>query len=354
MLNPAIEIEIDLAEGAILQIPFANQVEVMQSLKEMTGTCIIRIAKKVLVGNRDIAFRKPLQEVLKGGMAVRVWMRYEQGPELEFNQKNLEFVGYIRNVNPTIPMEIECEDEMYKLKRKEIEPRIFSGGTVIDVIRYITQGEGYRLNVLNSSLGGAFSITRDENTAAKVLGKIEEVYGLKSNFRLKNEGDKTFIELVVGTQYEAADREVVKYALNKNVIDNSLVFTSADDKQVKVKVTSRQPDGKVLTSAFRGDSDGDSKELQIPGLNQAQVEAYARRLYEESKVDSFEGSMTTFGVPRVTPGMLANVKTEDFELKETTNYVDEVKVSFGVGGFRREVTLGPQLRQSGSLRLVAS
>jgi phage protein D len=198
-----------------------------------------------------------------------------------------------------------------------------------------------------------FTITRDENTAAKVLGKIEEVYGLKSNFKIRPTDNAVRLELIVGLQYEAADRELVKYELNRNVIANSLVFTSEDDKQVRVKVTSRQEDGKVLTSQFRGDSEGDTKELQIPGLTQAQVEAYARRLYEESKVDSFEGSMTTFGLPKVTTGALVNIATKDFELKETTNYVDEVSTTIGVNGFRREVTLGPQLKNSGNLNLVA-
>jgi hypothetical protein len=352
MLTPQIYIEIELATGVVLQMDFCGEVRVAKSLKELTQTCTITQAKRILISGKDIGFNKPLQETIKAGNFVRVWMRYAEENE-DYGIKSLEFVGYVRNINPQVPIIIECEDEMYKLKRTEVAPKTFLGGTVQDVLVYMF-GNKYILNVVNSSLGGAFAITRDENTPAKVLKKIEEVYGLKSNFRYTERNGKLEQELRVGTQYQAEQTlPIVKYKLNRNVIENSLSFTSADDKQIKVKVTSRQPDGKVLTSRFMGDGEGDSKELQIPGLSQEQIEAYAKRLYQESKVDSFEGSMTTFGLPRIEPGQLAEVDTVDFELVKTTNYADEVVTTFGTGGWRREVTLGPQLRDSGNLRLVA-
>lgn len=362
MLNPTVQILIGKtpAEG-IINIPFVNECEINLNLKEMTGTCVIRIAKKINIRNSKLNSLKPLQDVVKGGDRIRVFARYDQeNADPQF--KRLEFAGWVRNINPTVPMEIECEDEMYILKRHEVEPKSFAGGTIKDVVKYIVkdivmQGHpgGYVLDVLDSSLGGVFSITREENTAAKVLAKIEEVYGLKSNFRYRELDGQVQQILMVGTQYQSQTASApVYYSLNKNVIENNLSFTRADDKQIKVRVTSRQADGKVITAKFRGDSEGDTKELQIPGLTQAQVEAYAKRLYEESKVDSFEGNIVTFGIPVIFPGMLANIKAPEFEIKETTNYVNEVKISIGVDGYRREVILGPKLSNgSNQLTLLA-
>lgn len=354
---------INLKEGGFLYIDYVHEVEINKSLKEMTGTCTIRLPKNIMVGNRDVSFRKPLGEVVKGGDAVRVWMKYAQegGGKTE---NRLEFAGFVRNVNPTVPLEIECEDYMYKMKRKEVSPKTFSGGNLMQVIKYITEGLPLEYEVVDTAIGGAFSITKDEPTAGKVLAKIEEVYGLKCTILTSEYGvkppyfhgnNKPKFTLVVGMQYQASGNSTpVKYKLNQNVIENDLSFTRAEDKHIKVKVSSRQADGKVITSQFKGDEEGDTRELQIPGLTQAQIEAYARRLYAESKVDSFEGSMTTFGIPAIFPGMLAQVDTEDFELKQTTNYVDEVKVSFGMGGYRRQITLGPQLRDSSNqLTLLA-
>ncbi|MCO5253357.1 MAG: hypothetical protein M9892_03210 [Bacteroidetes bacterium] len=367
MLNPEIAIMINLQDGAFLYIDYVHEVEINKSLKEMTGTCTIRLPKNIMVGNRDVSFRKPLGEVVKGGDAVRVWMKYAQegGGKTE---NRLEFAGFVRNVNPTVPLEIECEDYMYKMKRKEVSPKSFSGGNLMQVIRYITEGMPLEYEVVDTALGGVFYITKDEPTAGKVLAKIEEVYGLKSTILTSEYGveppyyhgngngnNKPKFTLVVGNQYQASGNSVpVKYKLNQNVISNDLSFTRAEDKQIKVKVSSRQADGKVITSQFKGDEEGDTKELMIPGLTQAQIEAIAKRLYAENKVDSFEGSMTTFGLPAIYPGMLAHVETDNYELKQTTNYVDEVKVSFGMGGYRRQITLGPQLRDSSNqLTLLA-
>jgi hypothetical protein len=361
MLNPKISILIgsNRATG-LLALNFVNQCKISLSLKEMTSTCIITIAKKINIKNSAYNASRALQDVVRGGQRVRVYARYQQESKEESFMR-LEFAGWVRNINPAVPMEIECEDEMYVLKRHEVQPRVFKGGKVSDVVKYITQDivvQGhaghYVLDVLDSSLGGVFSITREENTAAKVLAKIEEVYGLKSNFRFREVDGQVQNILVVGTQYMSTQGGApVRYQLNRNVISNSLSYTRAADKQIRVRVTSRQADGKSLTAAFRGDNEGDTKELQIPGLNQAQVEEYARRLYNESKVDSFEGSITTFGIPVITPGMLANIQAPDFEINETTNYVDEVETTIGVDGYRREIVLGPRLSQNNQLTLIA-
>ena len=361
MLNPRVQILIgsNRATG-LLALPFANQCKINLSLKEMTSTCTISLAKKINIRNSQYNSSRALQDVVRGGQRVRVYARYDQESTDE-NFKRLEFAGWVRNINPQVPMEIECEDEMYILKRHEVAPKVFKGGKVSDVVKYIVQDivvQGhaghYVLDVLDSALGGAFAITRDENTAAKVLAKIEEVYGLKSNFRFKEVEGQVQNILMVGTQYMSTQGgAAVRYVLNRNVITNSLSYTRASDKQIRVRVSSRQADGKAITAKFRGDNEGDTKELQIPGLTQAQVEEYAKRLYEESKVDSFEGSITTFGLPVISPGMLAYVQAPDYEINETTNYVDEVQTSIGVEGYRREITLGPRLSQNNQLTLIA-
>jgi len=311
----------------IIEIPFAHTIEITSSWKEYTDTCSIKMAKKIRVKGASFD-STPIQEVIKAGDKVEVKLSYDG------NYKT-EFLGYVNRVHPKAPLEIECQDAMWILKTGTARAKVFQGGSILDVVKHIAPG--YTYDVLDSSLGGNFIITSDEPTPLKVLKKIEEVYGLKSTFRIQD----GIPVLVVGKQYlNAVNTEVVSYVLNENVIDNNLQFKGADDVMINVRVRSRQTDGKVLRSEFKGDGSGDLKQLSIPGLSQAEVEAAAHRIYDQSKVDRMEGSFTTFGLPVITNGQIAEIDTKQTELTKARYYVDTVVTTFGVDGYRRNIELG--------------
>src|SRR5690606_37370924 len=250
-------------------------------------TCTISLAKKVYVRQAGEWQTKPVYELIRRGDPVEVWLGYD-------GNNRLEFKGYVRAVNPKVPIEIECEDDMFVLKNKPVAAKVFKGGKISDVVRYIAPG--YKLMVLDSSLGGTFTIASDSPTALKVLEKIEEVYGLKSTFRLID-GEPT---LVVGRMYSGEDpagQDPVYYVVSKNVIENNLQFVAKEDQQIKIDASSVQSDGKKLKAKFTGDQEGDTRSFAIPGLTQEQLEVEAKRLYEKSKQDRFEGDITTFGLP---------------------------------------------------------
>ena len=316
-----------------LKMDFAADVVINHSLKEYTNTATLEFAKKILVNKKDKWASRPIQDVIKAGDQVIV--------KLGYNGKNrTEFIGYVRNVNPKVPLQIECEDEMYMLKRLPVAPKRVSG-KLQDVLDYIAPAYSKTAIILDTDLGGPFTVGMDDSdTALKVLQRVEEVYGLKSTFILK---DGASI-LCVGTQYTSyAGSKAVKYILNENTIENDMEFVRAEDLKITVTAKSLQSNGKTLTAKFKGDKDGDARKIAIPGMSQAQLEAVAKRLYEKSKVSKMDGTITTFGAPYITAGMRANIDCKDFEIKQTENYVDEVQVKFGPAhGYRRILTLGPK------------
>ncbi|MBI1228219.1 MAG: hypothetical protein GC192_23500 [Bacteroidetes bacterium] len=325
-------ISITTSKG-LVQIPFANRIEIESSWKDYTDTCRIMIAKKIFVKGADFA-STPIQDVIASGNPVEVKLGYD-------GVYTTEFKGYVNYVHPKVPLVIECEDEMWKLKRTDTSARKFSGGKISSIIKHIAPG--YTYDILDSSIGGIFRIDNDVPTPLKVLEKIKDVYGLYSFFRLVN-GNPV---LVVGKQYlNAVQTPVVKYIINENVIHNGLEYRSAEDVYVKVRVRSRQEGGKVLHNTFTGDSKGDLKSLTIPGLSQSEVEAYAHRLYDESKTDRMEGSITTFGLPLASHGQIADINTRMSEIKHSRYYIDRVATTFGVDGFRRVVEFGAKAPQS--------
>lgn len=311
---------------------FVHEVEIESSVQELTDTALIRQGKKVYVKRAGDWQVKPIYEIIKRGDAVEIYLGYD-------GIERLEFKGYVRQVHPKVPLEIECEDEMFVLKNKTVTPKVFKGGNVSDVIKHIAPG--YTYDIFDSALGGTFAIDRDAPTAVKVLEKIEEVYGLRSFFRLTN---GTPI-LVVGKAYSSESQtgvDPVIYRLNENVVENNLEFVSRNDLQIKIEASSLQANGKKLKAKFTGDKDGDTKSFTVPGLTQTQLEAEAKRLYDNSKVDRFDGDITSFGIPFIQKAATAKVIGTEYEVTETTNYVDSVSTKFGVSGFRRTITLGPK------------
>lgn len=316
-----------------LTMNFVNDVILKHSLKDVTNTANIKFPKRVLVNKKDKWATKPIQEVIKAGDRVTVKLGYN-------GKLRVEFLGYVRNVNPTIPLEIECEDDMYLFKRMAVAPARIKG-TLKDVIKYIAPDYVKNAIILDTDLGGPFTTgTADSDTALKVLQRIEEVYGLKSTFIIKDNAPV----LCVGTQYIAmAGTNAVKYIINENTISNDMQFVRAEDLKITVTAKSLQKNGKTLTAKFKGDKDGDARKIAIPGLSQMQLENAAKRLYEKSKVSKMDGSITTFGAPYIIAGMRANIDCKEFEIKQTENYADEVEVRFGPAhGYRRVITLGPK------------
>ncbi|KAB2918685.1 MAG: hypothetical protein F9K23_00680 [Bacteroidetes bacterium] len=314
-----------------LVFPFAAGVSIESSLKERTATATVSIAKNIRVKGSDLSLR-PIGEVVKTGDKVIVELGYD-------GTLRTEFIGYVRSIVPGPPMQLVCEDEMFLFKRTEVAPATIKG-TMADLIAYIAPG--YTTDVLDTSLGGPFVIKGSGVTPAKVLNEVEEVYGLQSFFRLIN-GQPV---LTVGKAYlsEAfAGTKPVQYKLYRNIIKQGLELQQAEDVKIKVSVKSKQTGGKVLKAKFTGDEGGELREFAAPGLTQERVEEIAKELYKGAKTDRFTGSYTTFGLPYIQHGMSAHVVTDGYEIAETTNYVEAVNTTWGINGFRRDITLGPKV-----------
>lgn len=300
-----------------------HQLEIESSIADKTSTCIIRLAKRTNVVNGQTFEVKPIQDVIKRGDRVEVYLGYD-------DNLKLEFLGYVRAVQPKVPLAIECEDEMFVLKQTEVAPKVFNGGNISDVIKYIAPA--VKADILDSSLGGTFKILNDSPTALRVLEKIDEVYGLKSSFFLKDNQPL----LVVGLQNSQKYGEV-QYDLQRNVIDNALVYQDSEDVRVKVKASSLQADGTTIKETI-GDQDGDVKTFAAPGLTREQLKQYATRIYRQSKDSRFDGDLNAFGIPFCQKGFTVLLTGE--EVGSVAHQVESCRVTFGVNGFRRRISLG--------------
>lgn len=298
-----------------LVFDYVTEVEIKSSWKNLTDTAIIRLPRKLKLNNELI------QDVIKKGHQVTIMLGYR--PDLF-----VEFTGYVSGIKTTIPVEIMCEDEMWKWKQVSIT-KSWTSVTLKELVTYLSLQVGFKgaQVVLDADLG-AFII--DNASAAKVLKELKSTYGIISYFRNG--------VLNVGFAYPTT-YETVNYHFQKNVIDNSLEYLTKDDAKIKVKAISISPDN-VKTEVEMGDEDGEQRTLHFYNLSAKELKARATAEMNKLKVDGYRGGIVSFGQPFAKHGDVANILDKLYPERAGKYFIDEANLVFGVGGFRREIQIG--------------
>lgn len=298
----------DLTGKKSLDLVKVNEIEIVSSSKNLTDTCTIKLPRKISVLNGNI------NDVIKRGSKVSVRLGYNFNMIEEFN-------GYVARVSAEIPLTIECEDEMWLLKQK-VFTKSFGKTKVLDVVKFIWDGE---VDVKDFSIG---SLLIKNQTGTQVLELLKK-YGLRSYFR----GGV----LVVDFAASKSAGERVNYNFRRNIINPQLKYHRQDDLRIRVKGISKFKNGKIV-EVFSGDKDGSIRTLNFVELDKKDLEEAVKMEFEKLKFDGYKGSFTTFGVPYVRPGDTAILSDPDYPERAGAYQVETVKTTFGMNGFRREVS----------------
>jgi hypothetical protein len=300
------------------ELDFVHEVEVQSGWELLTDTAVIKLPLNLkLEKNR-------LRDRLVNGSYVNIKTGYD-------GKYHSIFTGYITNVKPGVPVEIECEDEMWKLKQSKITDTLQNADIEALMKKHYAR---YKHRVLNAALGSQFVI--DNASAAKVLDTIKSDYGLNSFFRNG--------VLNVGMPYDPEYSRTVVFKFQHNIISDNLEFKRKEDVKIKVKAISNKKDGKKLEIEL-GDDDGEQRTLNFYELDEKSLKEAAEREMEKLKYDGYRGSFTTFGEPFVRHGDIAYLNSREPSERNGKYYVDKVTYTFGMGGYRQNITLGPVVKK---------
>jgi hypothetical protein len=343
-LSPLFDIEITTTEG-VLKIDRIYEVEIESDWSKLSDTGVLKLPRRSFGGN----VKTPILKLIKTGCKVVVKLGY-MAHNIPFNERMVtEFIGYVsKSPLPTAPVEIALEDEMFMLKRKNVLSKTFIGSSkVLDILKYVA-GE-YELDVIDAELSKNFVVSN--GSVASVLNKIKETFGFSSFFRLvpdktKPEGARQV--LVVGKSYSSKDLQsllpsddiVLSYGVN--IIDSDLKWQAANETRIKIQVPVKLTNAKDYTYQV-GDEDGvviKTKELTNPSVEA--VKRFAEAELKKYRVDKFTGDIQCFGFPYIRHGRI--IKFNDWRYKldtdKTRYYIDKTKVSSGINGYKRTVTVG--------------
>lgn len=293
-----------------------NDVRIDSSRKKLLDTAVIKLPKKYKSA--------VITSVVKEGDPVNIKLGYS-------GRYNDEFSGYVLKIGCNIPVEIECEDRMYILKRTEVKPQSWKTVKLKEIVQYVAPDaiiEVPDVTFTNYTIRGRMN-------AAKVLESLKDQYNLDVYYRTDG-------KLYVGIgSWEKVNTEspAVNYNTTLNVISQSLTYRRADAVRIKLRMESHLSNGQVITYEA-GDPDGEVRTSNEYNMSLDDLKKIADTRIKEYKFDGLEGSITTFGEPVVRHGMMAAIHDPQQTGYDGRYIIDTVVASFGIGGYRREVSLG--------------
>ncbi|RWX03360.1 hypothetical protein [Flavobacterium cerinum] len=304
----------------------AAEIEIISTWKKFTDTATIKIPKALYFNDGGVI--KPvsnIKDLIKTGDKVKI--------ELGYNTiLDTRFEGYVaRSPRPTIPYEIECEDEMWLLKKKEVSVSI-EDATVKQILE--KAAPGYEVECADEYYGD-FSMV--STTPLKVFDKLRQKAGLHTFFRGKR--------LVCGLMHSDSKlpETTPNFLFGHNIVDSSLQYRDQEDCKVKIYGSSVQDDGSVIR-VDAGEDGGDIERINYaPRLTKKELEKIVKRRLENYKTrGGYSGDLTTFGWPIVQHGQKMRIVDRGiYEKRDSSNYIDEIRINVTPsGGFKQTLVAG--------------
>jgi hypothetical protein len=341
VLRPIQHITFTKSDSSELAFNFSHSFETNESYEHLTDTAKIILPRKLSMDGVELfAGSNPL---FKRGDQVKIEAGYS--PNLR-----TVFEGYIRKINANIPIEVECEDQMFLLKEYTLNypdknSAIYLGTNTKFLNRPKTIKENISLlELMNNIIADDIEFTviddiklgqfRVKNaTPAQVLDKLRTEYGLFSYFV-----DRV---LYIGFANNASQTNEAEFEMEKTVINsNDLEYQIKDDIKVKVKAVSMLPDNTKIEIEV-GDPDGEQKTIHKYNLTEASLREVAEKWIAEFKYTGFKGDLETFGEPYLRHGDRAKITSKKLPERNGTYLIKSVKRKLSVdGGYRQTFKLG--------------
>jgi hypothetical protein len=381
-------------------LDFVHNIEINSSWRNLTDTAKLVFPKNVYVstsqGNvawadSDLYISKDTAPIFLRGDMIKIELGYfyKNNKENYVTETNVEFEGFITKINPRIPMEIECEDNMWLLKQAQCPNKVFpskdwDSSTILQYLLLnskVTADNIYlndviipklkTFNVINGvgesanvkTLLGDFR-TQNE-TIAQVVMRLRKEYKIECFFR------RTDL-FVSGIVYYPDDYlkdgkiESVEYDFEENIISNEMFYTRKDDIRLGIKAVSVNKVNQGGTNSERGnktknkrlevtvgDADGDLRTQFFWDVKtEDELTKLALQLLPKIKYEGWKGNFTSFILPFIRHGQAVSFNSTITPEREGIYLVKSVKVKFGINGARRIIE--PHLRIDNSTNFKTS
>jgi len=318
-----------------------NELKVSKSVFEYANTATISIpASAVLKQNGIKTASVQTARQFKEGDKVSIMLGY--GTD---NLKN-EFKGFVKRINFTAPVQIECEGYSWLLRNKRNIKKSWRTTTLKEVLEEVVKGTGIKLHDKTPHLP-LKNLVLNNASGTQVLDYLKDL--LKGTLTACFIDDVLYCGLVYMdlTQPSSSEPEgrTAKYRLGWNTINaDSLKYRRSEDMEVNAVFQFRDEDGKLVEG---GAGAGDAKVTRFEKLTSVTEKKHLVEIAEaklrQEKYDGYEGSIETFLMPYVQPGYRAETEDPKYLERGGNYFITSVETSFGQSGGRRSVGIGIKL-----------
>jgi hypothetical protein len=317
------DIQIITAQGT-LSMRRVNEVVIESSAEvlEDTARVVLPTTARLLRAGQELTEVETAKQFSVGDQIV-IKLGYN-------SQLEEEFVGFVSKTNPTTPLEIQCVDSTWLLRRKNLQ-KSFKNVDLGTLLEFIIEGTPVSLRGEMPKI--QFKTFYFKNvSAAYALQEIKEKYGLTVFIKNGN-------ELHVGLKSYTDDR-VVKYEMGRNVIENDLEWVSEDDTRIRVKAVHIRKDNKRIEKDV-GDADGELRTLYFYNVeNELALETLAKQEMQKQKYSGYKGGFTTFLRPYCEVGNIADLNDPDYAERNGRYLITKVVTTYSSAGASRDIELG--------------
>ena len=298
------------------------------SIENLTETLNITLPRKLKFEGKNINVGK--DGVFKVGDKVLLQCGYDG---------NLEqvFTGYLRKIHAGTPIVLECEDEMYQLKKTKVEKQVLEKTTLKGLLTDICpaiKDKKFELKAVDVDFGQVR--IEDDTTVSHVLDKYrhDARYNFYSYFKKGI--------LYSGLAYWGDGRQEKTFEFGRNVISDELVFSDEEDVAVFVKLVHIFKDNARLKVEV-GDETGNVQTFHYTDLTdkkykdctQAELDKIKEQLKEigqekikKASYSGYRGWFKTFGEPVVYKGDLAKIIDTERPEREGSYLIKSVRRTY--------------------------
>lgn len=377
MLKPISHITIT-TETTEFFFDFVHSWEFSNGWDTLTSTGKIKFPKNVYVTDTATNKRTPLfgknkktNEIFKRGDKIKIesfYVYWDKNLNQNQTEKYTIIEGYISKVNSGMPIEIEFEDNMWKLKQIPMTNQSFALGTSVEsILKDALKGTGFTVNAITSTTLAYDNslLTAENETVAQFLAKLRKDAFMFAYFR----GTELRVGSLIYIESEAKNKT---FRFQDNIINSDLTFSNKNDiilsavasnhiqentgkttkdgqaktrnARIEVLVTIKNDivTSKVIKKGDKPDPNTDGERRTFTFLEAKNTsdliklaEAQLRKYY----FTGFKGSFTTFGTPYVQFGDNAVLVNDVLSDENGIYKIKAVDYSGGVDGYRQKITL---------------
>lgn len=309
-----------------------NSVKIKRSVKEIVDTAVIKMPGTGVVNKKDTP-TDPTSSIKTSAL-------FHEGDlvniDLGYNgELNNEFKGFVRRVNASVPVEIECEGYAWQLRRQRPLVKTYKSISLKDFLKILVAGTDIKLSPFIADVP-LVNLKINHASNLEVLEHLKTKVHLAVYFQ--------FDTLYAGLE-EGIPGNTVNYRLGWNCVrDNNLKYRNAADTRTMFQFTCKKGKNDKRPLIQVGDSDGALVKENIAFINDHDwLQRIANDELKKAKYTGYEGHISGFLQPYCQPCDTAHVIDKLYNALGGDYFVEGIEVDFDMNGGKRKTHIGRAL-----------